>query len=195
VLVSLDNVKGAFDAAWCPSILNGLKACDYPQNLYNLTKSYFSQRSAVLSTNSVRMLREISKGCRRGSCCGPGFWNIQYNSLLNLKFTRRTEAVAFGDDLMLVIRGETVSEAENFSNLEMSKITARSKRNKVGFNEEKSKVTLIWRRKRKELKDINIYLNNKPVEQVTTMKCLGIIIDDKFNFIQHISYAAERILN
>jgi len=72
MLVSLDNVKGAFDSAWCPSILNGLKACDCPQNLYNFTKSYFSQRSAVLSTNSVRMLREISKGCRRGSCCGPG---------------------------------------------------------------------------------------------------------------------------
>jgi hypothetical protein len=42
VLVSLD-VKGAFDAAWWPSILNCLKACGCPKNLYNLTKSYFSQ--------------------------------------------------------------------------------------------------------------------------------------------------------
>ena len=54
--------------------------------------------------------------------------------LLNLKFTRRKKAVAFADDLILVIRGETVSEAENFSNLEMSKITAWSKRNNVGIN-------------------------------------------------------------
>jgi hypothetical protein len=53
-LVSLD-VKGAFEAAWWPSILNGLKACGCPKNLYNLTKSYFSQRTAVLSTNSIRM--------------------------------------------------------------------------------------------------------------------------------------------
>ena len=113
-----------FDAAWWPSILNGLKACDCPKNLYNLTKSYFSQRSTVLSTNSIRMQREVSKGCPQGSCCSPGFWNIQYNSLLNFKFTRRTKAVAFADDLIQVIRGETVSEAENFSNLEMSKITA-----------------------------------------------------------------------
>jgi hypothetical protein len=112
--------------------------------------------------------------------------------LLNLKFTRRTKAVAFADDLILVIRGETVSEAENFSNLEMSKITVWSKRNKVRFNEEKSKVMLISRRKRKEVKDINIYLNNKPLEQVTTMKYLGIIIDDKFKFRQHISYTAEK---
>jgi hypothetical protein len=73
----------------------------------------------------------------------------------------------------------------------MSKITAWSKRNKVGFNEEESKVMLISRRKQKEVKDINIYLNNKPLEQVTTLKYLGIIIEDKFKFSQHISYAVE----
>jgi hypothetical protein len=140
------------------------------------------------------MQREVSKGCPQGSCCRPGFWNIQYNSLLNLKFTRRTKAIAFADDLILVIRGETVSEAENFSNLGMSKVTAWSKRNKVGVNEEKSKVMLISRRKRKEVKDINIYLNNKPLEQVTTLKYLGIIIYDKFKFSQHISYAAEKCI-
>jgi hypothetical protein len=169
VLVSLD-VKGAFDAAWWPSILNILKACGCPKNLYNVTKSYFSQRTAVLLTNSVRMKREVSKWCPQGSCCGPGFWNIQYDSLLNFKFASRTKAVAFADDLILGVRAETASEAENVSNLKMSKITAWSKSNKVGFNEEKSKVMLMSRRKRKEVKDIKIYLNYKPLEQVTTMK-------------------------
>jgi len=67
VLVSLD-VKGTFDAAWWPSILNGLKTCACPKNLYNLTKSYFSQQTAVLSTNN-RMERKVSKGCPQGSCC------------------------------------------------------------------------------------------------------------------------------
>lgn len=191
VLVSLD-VKGAFDAAWWPAILNGLKAYDCPKNLYNLATSYFSQRSAILSTNSVRLQREVSKGCPQGSCCGPGFWNIQYNSLLNLDFTRRTKAVAFADDLVLLTRGATIREAENFANLEMSKVSAWSKRNKVVFNEEKSKVMVISRRKRKEANDIKIYLNNKPLEQVTTLKYLGIIIDDKLKFSQHISYVAEK---
>jgi hypothetical protein len=156
VLVSLD-VKGAFDAAWWPNILDSLEACGCPKNLYNLT-NYFSQRTAVLSTNSVRMKKAVSKGCPQGSCCGPGFWNIQYNSLLNLKFARRTTAVAFADDLILAIRGERVSEAENISNLETTKITAWSRSNKIAFNEEKSKVMLISWRKRKEAKEINIYL-------------------------------------
>jgi hypothetical protein len=83
VLVSLD-VKGGFDTAWWPSILKELKDYGCPKNLYNLSKSYFSQRSAILSTNNIRLQREVTKGCPQGSCCGPGFWNIQYNSLLNL---------------------------------------------------------------------------------------------------------------
>jgi len=74
----------------------------------------------------------------------------------------------------------------------MSKISAWSKNNKINFNEEKSKVMLISRKKRKENKELNIYLNNKPLEQVTTIKYLGIIIDNKFKFGAHISYTAER---
>jgi len=73
----------------------------------------------------------------------------------------------------------------------MSKINAWSKWNKVGFNEAKSKTMLISRRKRKEAKEIKIYLN-KPIEQDTTMKYLGIVIDDKFKFSQHISHAADK---
>ena len=51
---------------------------------------------------------------------------------------------------------------------------------------------IISRRKRKENKEINVYLNNKPLQQVSTMKYLGIVIDDKFKFSKHITYAAER---
>jgi hypothetical protein len=105
VLVSLD-VKGDFDAAWWPSILKSLQACGSPKRLYNIRRSYFSQSTVILSTDSVRMKTEVGKEFQQVSCCDPGFWNIQYNSLLNLTFTRRTKAVAFADDLILVIRGK-----------------------------------------------------------------------------------------
>jgi len=46
---------------------------------------------------------------------------------------------------MLAIRGKRVSEAENFTNLEMSKITEWVKNNKINFNnEEKSKTMLTY---------------------------------------------------
>ena len=73
-LVSLD-VQGAFDAAWWPEILNELRECKCPKNLYELTKSYFSQRIASWSTNSLRMDKERSRGFPQGPCSGPGLWN------------------------------------------------------------------------------------------------------------------------
>jgi hypothetical protein len=111
-----------------------LKDFNCPRNLYNLTKSYFSQRTAVMSTNTVQVEREVIKGCPQGSCCGPGFWNIQYNSLLNLEFKKQTKAMAFADDLLLAVKAESIREAENITNMEMGKISIWAKNNKINFN-------------------------------------------------------------
>jgi hypothetical protein len=48
ILVRLD-VKGTFDAAWWPSMLKTLKDFNCPRNLYYLTKSYLSQRTAAMT--------------------------------------------------------------------------------------------------------------------------------------------------
>jgi len=105
-LVSLD-VEGAFNSAWWPNILKSLKESGCPRNLYKLTRSYFSQRQAALQTNNIRLETEVTIGCPQGSCAGPGLWNLQYNSLLNLNYTNRTKAIAFADDLIIITRGKT----------------------------------------------------------------------------------------
>jgi hypothetical protein len=50
----------------------------------------------------------------------------------------------------------------------------------------------MTRRKRKERKEIEIYLNNKPLIQVHRMKYLGIIFENKLTFREHINYMAEK---
>jgi hypothetical protein len=59
----------------------------------------------------------------------------------------RIEVVAFADDLIVVTRGESVRAVENYVNAELSKITLWSKNNKTKFNEKKSRVMLVSRRK------------------------------------------------
>ena len=53
-----------------------------------------------------------------------GFLEHKYNSLLNLAFKARTKAMAFADELILAIRGDSVSAVENYSNGELRKVTA-----------------------------------------------------------------------
>ena len=102
-----------------------------------------------------------------------------------LKFMTQTKVVAFADDLILATRGESVKVVENYSNAELSKIALWSKNKKIIFNERKSKVMLVSRRKLREHRNITVLVNNKPLEQVTRMKYLVIILDYKFRFQEH----------
>jgi hypothetical protein len=123
IMASLD-VKGAFDTAWWPAILKGLRDAKCSRNLYQLTQGYSRERRAEISINSSKREKNVTKGCPQVSCCGPGFWNIQYNSLLNLRYTKHTKTVAFADDLVVMIQADSIREAENIANVELSKITA-----------------------------------------------------------------------
>jgi hypothetical protein len=48
---------------------------------------------------------------------------LQYNSLLNLRCTNHT----FADDLVIMIKADSIREAENIANVEMSEVSAWSK--------------------------------------------------------------------
>jgi len=72
---SVDNldVRGAFDAAWWPIILGNLKELKCPKNLYNMLRSYFSNRTALLRGNTIEIEKPFTMECPHGSCSGPGF--------------------------------------------------------------------------------------------------------------------------
>jgi hypothetical protein len=102
-----------------------------------------------------------------------------------------TKIVAFADDLLLLTRGKSVNEVKNIANIELNKISSWTKENKVRFNKQKSKVILMTRREREERKDVQVYPNNKHLRQVKTMKYLGVIIENKLTFREHITHVTE----
>jgi hypothetical protein len=119
-IVGLD-VRGAFDAAWWPSILLNLQELKCPKNLFNLSRSYFSNRTASLCGNTLKLEKPVTMGFPQGSFSGPAFWNIIYNSLLNMDFTHRTGVIAFADDLLVLTRGKCTLDAENYANQDLQK--------------------------------------------------------------------------
>ena len=102
----------------------------------------------------------MQKGCPQGSCCGPGYWNVLYNSLFNLKFSSRTKVIAFADDLIILTRGTSTKEADNYANQELKKIERWATDNKIVFNDKKLQVLFIT----KEINDekiVSIHFNSK----------------------------------
>ena len=166
IMTSID-VQGAFDSAWWPGILQGLRDFNCPRNLYKLSKQFFSKRTVIMCTKNFTIERRITKEWPQGCCSGPEFWNILYNSLLTLELTSRSKAIACADDLIILSRGEIVTEAENYMNLELRKIQDWAINNKMKFKESRSKVMLISRRKRKEKRRLKFMLTTKHSNRLT----------------------------
>jgi len=178
IIANLD-VQGALGSAWWPTM-------NAPETFTKLKQDYLKDRKAIITINNISMETKLTKFYPQGSCFGPGLWNIQFDPLLKFQYTEHTKAVAFADDLLIMIRAESVGEAESIANVELNKITKLARDNKLRFNEGKSKVMLLTRMKRKEKKEIVVYLNNKAILQVNSLKYLGIIFDSKLTFKEHI---------
>jgi len=61
----------------------------------------------------------VTKGCPQESWCGPAFWNIQFNAILNLNYEKQTKLVAYADDVILAVKAESIREAEYLTNIEI----------------------------------------------------------------------------
>jgi len=109
-----------------------------------------------LTTNNISIERRVTKECPQVSCCGPSIWNLLYNSIFNRQFTSHTKLIAFADDLIILTKGESIVEAENYTNLKLRKISDWAQKNKLTFNENKSKVMIMPRRIHKDKGSGNI---------------------------------------
>jgi len=87
---------------------------------------------------------------------------------------------------MILVIGSNQVEVENYANIETQKVANWARNNRMSFNDQKSKVMTITKKKPKNRRDTKSFLNNKKLQQADTIKYLGITIDRIFNFSHHI---------
>jgi len=86
VIVNLD-VKGAFEAAWWPSILKQLRELKCPKNIHNLSASYFNNRKATLSINNYKTEKRSPEGMSSRVLLWPGILEcyVQFTSKFEIQ--------------------------------------------------------------------------------------------------------------
>lgn len=70
---TLMDVAGVFDSACWNSILLQLGKNNCPENFFNLSKDYFSNRFAYVFNNSKKFIRIIKKYALKGHDVSQGF--------------------------------------------------------------------------------------------------------------------------
>lgn len=191
-VVSLD-IEGAFDNCWWPGLILELYKKRINEPTLRLVTSYLRDRSVSLSYMGEAVHRQTNKGCVQGSICGPLFWNVQLDPLLQRADKLEAHIQAFADDILVVGCGRTAAEVERKVNIALETVAAWGKSHKMRFAAQKTQVILVTRRLKYDLPRLK--LNEQLLEYTDAIKFLGVTIDKSLTFKPHLENVTKKAVN
>ena len=177
------DISKAFDRVWHVGLLYKLKLLEICGSYYNLVQSFLDSRHQRVVLNGK------SSKWSLGSILGPLLFLVYINDLPQ---GLRCNVNLFVDDTSLF--STITSPAISSSNLNenLVKITHWAYQWKMSFNPDKTKQgqEVIFSQKKNNTSHPSLYFNNTPIQRKSVQKHLGLFLDEKLSFLEHID---ERI--
>ena len=187
------DISKAFDKVWHEGLLYKLKTMDISGELYNLLESYLSGRfQRVLLNGQSSSWKPVLAGVPQGSILGPLLFLVYINDLPN---GLKSNAKLFADDISLFTIVKDRSVSANILNNDLQLISLWAYKWKMLFNPDPKKPAqeVLFSRKKQIQNHPTISLNNVQVERTTYQKHLGVILDEKLNFKEHVDSTISKV--
>jgi Reverse transcriptase (RNA-dependent DNA polymerase) len=99
----------------------------------------------------------------------------------------------FADDTTLFHSDKNFVNLINTTNVELDKLAVWFRANKLSLNVKKTNYMLFGHKSRPDTTTYNLVLHNHILEQVTSVKFLGIYIDEKLTWNQHVINICKKL--
>ena len=187
------DISKAFDKVWHEGLLYKIKSMGISGEFFNLLENYLSGRlQRVVLNGKTSSWKPVLAGVPQGSILGPLLFLIYINDLPN---ELKSNAKLFADDTSLFTIVNDKNESANILNNDLLLISEWGYKWKMLFNPDPSKPAqeVLFSRKKQSQIHPTLSLNNIQVERVASQKHLGVILDEKLNFKQHIDSAISKV--
>ena len=164
------------------------KLCHYGigGNALKWFTSYLSNRRQYVTYNGVvSAMKGISCGVPQGSILGPLLFLIYINDLCSM--CKYTTPILFADDANLFCSGPDIKTMESNINNELTEISLWLKVNKLSLNIKKTHY-MVFSKKKTPRNELRLQIDGEAINEVYKTKFLGVIIDNKLNWKDHIPY-------
>lgn len=185
------DLTKAFDTVSHNILLDKLFVYGIRGNAHNWFKSYLAHRKQCTSFNNVSSPYTLSAcGVPQGSILGPILFLIYINDIIHS--SNKLKFLLFADDTTIFIQGHDLEDITDTLNTELINVSNWIMSNKLTLNINKTKF-MISSPLTTQPVHTSIKINNFALNVVTDFKFLGITIDNKLKWKQHIDMVKSKV--
>lgn len=191
VAISLD-IEKAFDLTWRHKVLLKLKEWDIKGRLFKYLEQFlYDRKIQVKVKNCLSSPYVLENGILQGSSLSSTLWNIVISDIIKC-IPVLVKYSIYVDDIFLYMSHSNLKYIEQTLQTVLNSLVPWSKTNGSKFSEPKTKLIIFSKRKFKH--KINLNFNGTNLQECNEIKLLGMIMDFRLKWKNHISYTKTRAI-
>ena len=182
-LLLLIDFSKAFDMVEYPILLEKLNQYGIRGTALEWFRSYLHNREQFVSVSGVDSTKKALKyGVPQGSILGPLLFIIYINDLPNIY--RLAKFILYADDANIILTGNSIQEIEHQLSELIPLLINWVNSNGLKLNLKKTNYMIIAKTRIEFTR--NVYIGDTLIEHVHETKFLGVIMDDRLCWAQHV---------
>lgn len=185
------DIEGAFDQTTYDVITNAAKRHKVEHTICRWINSMLKSRTVASTLFGDTVRASADRGCPQGGVLSPLLWSLVVDELLVILEGKGIKAIGYADDIAIIVSGKfprTVSEVTQSAIMAVEEWC-----NKVGLKINPKKTVLVPFTKKRKLEGlIEPTLFGIQISLSDQVKYLGVIIDKRLSWKQHVDYICDK---